>query len=243
MRNMLIHWKLFLLVGAISTAIPFSLFAYTSIYLTAGNTSILNATTPFFSVVVAFFFLQERLSAFGIGGLFLGFSGVYFLSMGDSGAGTETGILPVAAALMATFLYAVSSTFVKLKMADITPLVVATGSQFFSALLLFPFALVAWPANNPSFIAWNSAIWMAIFSTAIALVIFFRLIQTAGVTKTVSVTYMIPMFGVLWGYLFLDEKVTLHMAIGGLLTLVGVGMTTGLVDSVRLRWASEKRHL
>lgn len=241
-RDIVANWKIFLLVGAISTAIPFSLFAYTSIYVTAGKTSILNATTPFFSAVIAFAFLQERLAIYGVLGLILGFFGVYFLSSHEVGGVDGAGMLPVFAALVATFLYAVSSTFVKLKMSNMTPLIVATGSQLFSGLILFPFAIYAWPEENPSLLAWSSTVVMAVFSTAIALIIFFRLIQTAGVTKTVSVTYMIPLFGILWGYLFLGEQVTSFMLVGGSLILIGVGLTTGLFDGLRLAllWGKKK---
>jgi len=226
------NWRLFLVVGAISTAIPFSLFSYTSLYLSAGYTSILNATTPFFSAIVAYCWLSERLNLLGVLGLIIGFVGVYLLSHFNVGLSDTTVFLPIIAALVATFLYAVSSSYVRLKMCRFKPLTVAAGSQLFSALILLPFAVLSWPSKLPGTTAWVSAVSMAIFSTAFALIVFFRLLQSVGVTKTVSVTYLIPVFGVLWGYLFLGESITLQMILGGLLILFGVSLTTGIYD----RW-------
>jgi len=220
------HWKMFLFVGAVSTALPFTLFSYTSLYLPAGNSSILNATTPFFSAIIAIFWLKEHLSGYAWLGLIVGFSGVYFLSF-DQVSANSIVLLPVLAALWATFLYGFSSCYVKLYMTDFKPITVAAGSQIYATVILLPFAIFMWPADMPSAGSWWSAIAMGVISTAIALIIFFRLIQRVGVTRTLAVTYLIPLFGLFWGYLFLDEVLTAKMFIGGALVLLGVGFTSG----------------
>ncbi len=221
------HWLLFLVLATFSTAVPFSLFAYTSFHLSAGSMSILNAVTPFFGALIAFFCLQEQLSKLGVLGLAIGFGGVYILSSGEQDFDGLADFLPVGAVLLAAFLYAASSTYVKLKLSSMTPLVVATGCQLGSAIVLFPFAFYYWPEQAPSVGAWSSALGLAVLSTAIALVLYLRLIQAYGVTKSISVTYLIPLFGVLWGYLFLDEVVSLSMMFGGALILVGIALSTG----------------
>ncbi len=221
------HWLLFLLLGTFSTAVPFSLFAFTSLHLSAGMTSILNAATPFFGALVAFFWLHERLTKLSALGLLVGFCGVYVLSSGEWSLDGFEGFLPVGAVLLAVFLYAASSAYVKLRLSHMTPLLVATGCQLGSSIVLLPFALYFWPSEAPSVGAWGSALGLAVLSTAIALVLYLRLIQAFGVTKSISVTYLIPLFGVLWGYLFLDEVVSLSMMFGGALILVGVALSTG----------------
>ncbi|WP_086930371.1 DMT family transporter [Agarilytica rhodophyticola] len=227
MSLILTHWLQFVFLGVTSTAIPFTLFAYTSLYLPAGLTSILNATTPFFGAVAAFYFLNERLGVMGGLGLAIGFLGVYLLSAFSHGGSDAAGIWPVVSALVATFLYSISSVYVKLKMNQLQPLTVAAGSQLFSAAFLFPMAIVFWPAEMPGALAWGSTLAMGVFSTALSLVIFFRLLQTEGVTKSIAVTYLIPVFGVLWGALFLGESITHIMVVGGILVLIGVSFTSG----------------
>lgn len=236
-RDLLTRWRQFLFTGAMSTALPFTLFAYATLYIPAGHASILNATTPFFSAIVAFYWLKERLTVVGSIGLVLGFLGVYVIARQNGSGASEIGavpisIAPIAATLVATSLYAISSSYAKLKMSDLKPVVVAAGSQLYAAMVLLPLTLISIPDAMPSAKAWIGALCMAIFSTALALIIFFRLLQSEGVTRTVSVTYLIPAFGVLWGYLFLDEKVSLPMLVGGGMVLLGVSFTTGMYD----RW-------
>lgn len=227
-KALLENWKIFFFVGLVSTALPYSFFAYTSLYIPAGSASILNATTPFFTAIVAFIWVREQPTKMGVAGLFVGFSGVYVLSVKGGDISLSDSLLPIASALMATLLYAYSSTFIKLKLSHLPALTVAAGSQLYAGIILLPLALVYWPKTSPSVDAWMSIIAMAVFSTALALILFFRLLQTVGVTKTISVTYLIPLFGVLWGYLFLDEKISTEMLSGGALILLGVSFTTGL---------------
>ncbi len=189
--------------------------------------SILNAVTPFFGALVAFFCLHERLTKVGVLGLVIGFGGVYILSSGEQGLEGVADFLPVGAVLLAAFLYAASSAYVKVRLSHMTPLVVATGCQLGSSIVLLPFALYFWPSEAPSIGAWSSALGLAVLSTAIALVLYLRLIQTFGVTKSIAVTYLIPLFGVLWGYIFLGEMISISMMFGGVLILVGIALSTG----------------
>lgn len=238
-KKLLQHWRLFFFLGAVSTALPFSLFAYTSVHIASGYTSILNATTPLFSALIAWAWLQERLDGYGVLGLALGFVGVVWLASEQAkDSAVISGVLPVLAALTATSLYAFSSAFAKLKLSHLTPLTVATGSQLYSAIILAPFAALLWPSQLPSVGAWSAALALAIFCTAIALIIFFRLLQSDGVTKTVAVTYLIPLFAVLWGVVFLGERVSMSMVLGGGSVLLGVSLTTGVFHRLRRKPAA-----
>ncbi len=227
-KALLENWATFFFIGLVSTALPYSFFAYTSLYIPAGSTSILNATTPFFTAIVAFIWTREKPTKMGVAGLFIGFSGVYVLSARGGDISLSNSLIPIASALAATLCYAYSSIFIKLKLSHLPALTVAAGSQLYAGIILLPLALLYWPKTSPSIDAWMSIIAMAVFSTALALILFFRLLQTVGVTKTISVTYLIPLFGVLWGYLFLDETISIEMMSGGALILLGVSFTTGL---------------
>jgi drug/metabolite transporter (DMT)-like permease len=114
------------------------------------------------------------------------------------------------------------------------PLTLATLSQLFAAASLLPLALLAVPEQMPSAKAWWSVLLLGIASTGIAYVIYFRLISQVGPTKTLTVTFLIPAFGLFWGWLFLEEEIGWSMVAGCLLILVGVGLTTGVLAG-RLR--------
>lgn len=223
------HWLLFLWLGAITVAVPFSLFAYVTLHVTAGTTSILNATTSMFSAIVAWLWLQETLSLRATLGVVIGFLGVFVLSFGKQliQQGTTEGIhvLSVFAALAAASMYAYGSCFARKYLHTFRARTVAAGSQFGAALLLLPMGWYFWPTSNPGAVAWGSSLLLGIFCTALALIMYFDLLKKVGVARTVSVTYLIPVFGILWGALFLQESVTLSMCIGGALVLLGVALT------------------
>ncbi|MGY8817760.1 MAG: DMT family transporter, partial [Pseudomonadales bacterium] len=135
-------------------------------------------------------------------------------------------IKPVIAALTAASLYGYGSCFTRIHMQGYAPITITAGTQFFTALFLLPFGLYFWPDAPPSMSSWLSVFSLGIFCTALSLVFFFHLLQEIGVANTLSVAYLIPMFGILWGYIFLDEVVTSGMLIGGTGILIGVALTT-----------------
>ena len=227
------RWQQVFLMGAFNTAIPFALFGYAVLHLSAGVTSVLNGTTPIFGAIVAYVWLKDKISVSGMVGLILGFIGVYILMAGKAEVDTSTIWLPTIAVLGATCCYAIAANFTKLYMQDIKPLALAAGSQISSAALLLPIAMFFLPETMPSVNAFYAVAALGIFCTGIAYIIFFRLITTVGPTNAISVTYLIPVFGLLWGYLFLDEGITLTTIIGSGCILLGVGLTTGLLTKGR----------
>jgi drug/metabolite transporter (DMT)-like permease len=232
-RGMRRHVPAIALVGVIGSAMPFALIAYATLTVTAGYASILNATTPMFGALVAWIWLGDRLKPSGIIGLLIGFAGVFVLVWGRGEMPTLQLGTAVAAALTATLLYGLAATTTKRYLAEVHPLTLATLSQLFAAASLLPLALLAVPEQMPSAKAWWSVILLGIASTGIAYVIYFKLIGQVGPTKTLTVTYLIPAFGLFWGWLFLDEQIRLSMVAGCLLILLGVGLTTGVLVNGR----------
>ena len=223
------HVPAIALVGVIGSAMPFALIAYATLTVTAGYASILNATTPMFGALVAWIWLGDRLRLSGIIGLLVGFAGVFVLVWGKGEMPSLQLGTAVAAALTATLLYALAATTTKRYLAEVHPLTLATLSQLFAAASLLPLALLAVPEQMPSAKAWWSVVLLGIASTGIAYVIYFRLISQVGPTKTLTVTFLIPVFGLFWGWLFLEEAIGWSMVAGCLLILLGVGLTTGVL--------------
>jgi len=219
------HWREFFWVGIFTTAIPFTLLSYVSLSMTAGYTSLLNATVPMFSAIIAWIWLKQTLTWVGIIGLVLGFAGVFVLASPGSADYGEI-LLPITAAVLATSGYAYGSCYSSLHLHKFPSITAAAGSQMYAAIFMLPFGLWFWPDHTPSALSWLCALALGVFSTAIALIMFYHLLKQVGVAKTVSVTYLIPAFGILWGILFLDESLTGNMLIGGALILAGVGVTT-----------------
>ena len=220
------------LLGAINSAIPFSLFAYAVLSVTAGFAAVLNSTAPLFGALVAFIWLRDRPSPPRIVGLIVGFIGVLVLVWGRVSVGSG-GATPVLAGLGAAVLYGIAANYTKKRMNHIDPLVIATGSLVAATVLLFPIAVVYWPDVPPRPVSWVSAVLLAVFCTAIAYILYFRLLSRIGPAKALAVTYLIPAFGVLWGYLFLHEPVTTSMLTGCAVILLGTTLATGVLESWR----------
>ena len=233
MRVFIVHWKELLLVGTFNTAVPFILFAYATLTLTAGTTSILNATTPMFGALIGYVWLKDKLSLQSIIGLLVGFVGVALLVVGNGGEGSSSHYLPSLAVLLATACYGWSANYTKLHLSNVNSVVFATGSQLAATVVLLPVSLFFIPDEMPSLNAWYAGIALGVACTGIAYVIFFKLIENLGPAKAVSVTYLIPFFGVIWGSIFLGEIITAQVIIGGLVILIGVAMANEVFSLVR----------
>ncbi|XQW86585.1 DMT family transporter [Thalassotalea piscium] len=223
------YWPKIFIVGSLNTAVPFVLFGWATLYLSAGMTSVLNATTPMFGAIVAFIWLKDKLSISAVIGLLIGFIGVYFLMLDKLMVNAEAVILPTLAVLLAALCYGISANYTKRYLSDIKPLALAAGSQISATLLLLPISLFFLPSAVPSTNAFAAVITLGIICTGVAYIIFFRLIAALGPAKTISVTYLIPAFGLFWGALFLDEVITTWMICGCLCVLTGVALTTGVI--------------
>lgn len=215
-------------VGLLNAALPFVLFGYAMLELDAGFSSILNATVPIWGALVAFAWLGERLGALRIAGLCLGFAGVLVLVWDRIASPAGGAALPVLAALVATLSYAVAAAATRKRLDGVSALTGAAGSQLFAASMLAPFAIVSWPAGPVDAHGWLSAVLLGVICTGLAYVLFFRLIARIGSTRAVTVTFLVPAFGMVWGALFLDESITPRMLTGTATILAGTALTTGL---------------
>jgi len=220
-------------LGAVNSAIPFSLFAYAVLSVTAGFASVLNATAPLFGALVAFIWLRDRPAPTRIAGLIVGFAGVLVLVWGRLSVVSDGGGMAVLAGLSAAVLYGISANYAKKRLSDVDPFVIATGSLIAATVLLLPLAIFYWPETPPSVVSWVSAVLLAVFCTGIAYILYFRLLSRIGPSKTLAVTYLIPAFGVLWGHLLLDEPVTTSMVVGCAVILLGTTLATGMMSSWR----------
>jgi drug/metabolite transporter (DMT)-like permease len=217
------HWRLLLLVGCLNAAAPFTLLAYAALELTAGMTSILNATVPIFAALVGYLLYMEPLDARRGSGILLGFLGVLVL-VGMPQGGTALPLLPVIAGLVAALSYVFAANLAKRRLVHIPGLVFVTGSQLGAAALMLP--LLPWfiPGAMPGPGVMASVLALAVLCTSLAFLIYFRLLREVGPVRTLTVTYLIPVFAIAWGALLLDEALTPNMLFGGILVLLGVAM-------------------
>ena len=227
------HWKPVMICGLINSAIPFALFSFALLSISTGLSSILNATVPLFGALVAWLWLGDKPGASRTVGLVIGFIGVALLASGKasfkpdpSGAVTAWGIL---ACLLATISYAVAASFTRRYLSGLNSLMVATGSQIGAALGLALPTLLMWPAQAPSLKAWGALLALGILCTAVAYVLFFRLIEQLGPARAITVTFTIPVFAVFYGVTLLGETVTTWMLFCGVIVLCGTALATGLV--------------
>ncbi|QNM94699.1 DMT family transporter [Chitinimonas koreensis] len=215
-------------VGLLNSALPFCLFAWATLSLSAGFTAVLNATTPLWSALVAYLWLRSPLPATRVAGLAIGFVGVVVLVWGKVSFKPGGDGFAIVAALAATLSYGIAANYTKQKLAGVAPLVVATGSQGAAALMLLPLAAWLWPPQSPPAQAWQAAIALAAACTALAYFLYFRLIAHVGPSKAVAVTFLIPLFAIAWGGLFLAEALTPAMIAGGAVILAGTALAIGL---------------
>ncbi len=222
-------WPGLLLVGLLNGALPFALFSFAALSINAGMSSILNATTPMWGALVAWVWFGQRLDASRLMGLALGFIGVVVLAWDKASFKPGGGGFAILAVLLATLSYGVAANGTKRFLSQASPLAVASGSQFAAALLLLVPAWLHQPAQMPSMRAWGAVSLLALLCTSVAYILFFRLMKRVGPTNTIAVTFLIPVFALIWGFLFLHETLTVMMAIGCLVVLLGTGLAVGVL--------------
>jgi drug/metabolite transporter (DMT)-like permease len=242
------HVRPLLIVGILNSAAPFCLFSWAEYTLSAGVTSVLNATTPLWGALVAYFWLKDRLGGTRIAGLAIGFVGVIALVWDQvaappaGGAGATTTALAAGAGLAAALLYGIAASYTKRHLTGIEPLTVAAGTMTCAALVLLPFAALTWPTGPVSAQSWGAVIALGIGCTGIAYLMYFWLIATIGPARTITVTFVIPVFGILWGALFLGERVSADMVVACIAILAGTVLSTGFVARLPgMRIGTEKR--
>jgi len=230
------HWKPIFFAGIINSAIPFALFAWAVLHIATGLTSILNATVPLFGALVAWMWLGDRINRLRWAGLALGFAGVALLAWrAPSGTGfkSDSAMWAIGACLLASAFYGLSASFARRYLTGLPPLATATGSQIGAALGLSLPTVWLWPAQMPGLRAWGAIAAIAVLCTGIAYIIYFRLIASAGPSRALAVTFITPVFAVLYGTVFLGERITPWMVVCALVIVCGTLLSTGLVSTLK----------
>lgn len=227
------HWRPVFFVGLLNSAIPFALFGFAVVHISTGLSAILNATVPLFGALVAWVWLKDPPGLSRSVGLAIGFGGVVLLASGQASfQPNASGVAPVwavLACLAATSCYALAASFTRKHLPTMPPLVAATGSQMGAMFALALPALWFRPDHMPSAPAWGALIALGVLCTGIAYVIYFRLIDRAGPSRALTVTFMIPVFAIVYGVLLLGEQVTSWMLLCGLVILAGTALSSGLL--------------
>src|SRR5215204_4810016 len=222
------RWRSFLVLGFVNAAVPFCMISTAEIHLTASLAAILNSTTVMFTAIVAAVWMGNALTARKVVGIVLGIVGVTVLVGWDPIVMNWFVVLSVGAMLAASLAYALGSVYAKRTFAGSPPLAIAIGQLTAAATLMLPLAAVSVPDERPSTIVVLSVLGLALTSTAVAYMLYFRLIENVGPTSTATVTLLVPLFGLLFGVVLLDEPVGPGTLAGLVLILSSVTLITGL---------------
>jgi drug/metabolite transporter (DMT)-like permease len=218
--------KPFAVVGLFAGVIPFSCFAFAALHLPAAHSAVLNATAPLFGAAFSVAWLAERLTMQKLAGLVAGIVGVAILV----GAGTlpldAKTLTAIGACLIAAASYAISSIIVKKTGAPdgIHPIAMATGSPALGGMMMLPAVPFALPPVMPSLLAIGCLVALSLLSSGLAQALFIPLIVKVGPTRAMCVSFLIPLFSMVWGVLFLHERVGSSTLLGGAVVLVAMGL-------------------
>jgi drug/metabolite transporter (DMT)-like permease len=223
------YWKQYLLIGGVNSAIPFFMYAFAALHIPASYSAILNSSAPLWSAILSVFWLGERLTWLRTLGLLVGASGVFLVVNIPPAEVDSWFLMSVLACLVATLCYGFSAVYIKKFGKSLKPRAIAGASQLMAAFVLIP-AIPVFPMRGEvtPFIALNMLA-LAIICSAVAYLLYFRLIADIGPTKALTVTFLMPLFGILWGVLFLHEQLTLGMVGGMALILLGTGLVLNII--------------
>lgn len=227
------HLGKVLFMGMLNSGIPFACFAYALLSISSGLSALLNATVPLFGALVAWVWLKDRPHGMKIIGLLIGFVGVTLLawdkaSFKPDASGLSSG-WAIVACLTACLCYGIAASYTKRYLGGVPSLVVATGSQIGATIGLALPTWWLWPAAQPGPTAWMALAAVGVLCTGLAYVLYFRLIEKVGAAGSLTVTFLIPVFAVFYGAIFLGETVTAWMLLCGAIILCGTALSVGVL--------------
>lgn len=220
------HWKHYFILGLFNSAIPFVLFAYAARTLPASVLSVLNATAPMWGALIGAVWQRQMVSGRVLAGLVLGTCGVALLVGLDHATARAGAGLAIGAALLASFNYGIASTYAKTAQA-VEPFANAHGSMWAAALLTLPLVPLMPAPGTPTIGIMAAAFALGVLCSGIAYLIYYKLIRDVGATSALTVTFLSPLFGILWGVLFLGETVGWHTLGGSAIVIAGTALVTG----------------
>ena len=229
-------WKQVLVLAIMNNAIPFTLFSYASFGADSNILAILNATTAFNTMMIAYIWIGENVTIKQLFGLIVGFIGVFILVNPQN---SSTTLISSLSALLAAFFYSFSTVYIQKNSVNANKMVLIGWSIIFSAVIMLPVTVFYLPDAMPSAAAISSAIWLGAISTGLGFIGYVRLIDKIGAVKTSTVAYFLPVFGIIWGAIFLDETITSTIIIGCFIVLIGIYLSNsnkkGYVNSVNTK--------
>ena len=220
------YWRQYALLGCVSSAVPFGLFAFAALHIPAPLSAVLNAAAPMFGALAGALWLGERLSVRRCVGLASGAAGVALVSRPEGFGDSPLFVWAVLACLGATVCYGVIGVLIRRFAPKASARGMAAGSQLGAGLLCLLLVPLALPPAAPSAVATLNLLALGLLCTAVAYLLYFRLIVDLGATRALTVTYLIPMFGLLWGWLFLGERLPPTALAGGALIVAGTVLVT-----------------
>ena len=227
------HWRAYVFVGTLNSALPFVLFAYAALHLPASYLVILNTASPLFAALASAVWLGDRLTPPKLAGLLVGAAGVALVSRAGPVVPDAAFALAVAASLGAALCYGLAGVWLKKRGAGLKPIAIAGWSQMFAALVLAPAAALSpLPLSVTPLVAANMLA-LALVGSGVAYLLYYRLIADIGPTRAMTVTFLMPAFGLIWSVWFLDEKVTLAMVAGAALIVAGTAAVLRPAVAVR----------
>lgn len=242
MPSALSAWRAFFTMGLLNNAIPFCLIVWGQGHIASGLAAILNATTPIFTVIVAHIWTNdEKITANRLLGVAIGFLGVVVLVGVDALRGLGVNLLAQLAVLLAAISYAFAGVYGRhFRRMGIDPILTATGQVTASSMLLLPIVMLAdapWTLPMPPTEVWAAAICLAVFSTVLGYILYFRILSTAGATNLLLVTFLIPLSAIAMGTIMLSE----HLAVRHFAGLACIGAGLAAIDGRWLSWLGEKK--
>lgn len=232
------HWRAYLFIGVLNSALPFLLFAFAALHLPASYLAILNAATPLFGAIASALWLAEALSPAKLAGLIAGAAGVALVSRAGPVEPDATFALAVAASLAAALCYALAAVWIKRHGGQLKSKAIAGYSQLFAGMVLLPVAAGSAPPGPVTPMVVANLLALALLCSSIAYLLYYRLIADIGATRALTVTFLIPALGLLWGALLLDETITWTMIAG---TALVIGGTAAVLRAARVAPAPQAR--
>jgi drug/metabolite transporter (DMT)-like permease len=226
--NVRTQWKQFLLLGALNAAIPFTLIAVAELYLTASFAAILNATTPMLTAIVAAVWGNEKFTARKAFGLVLGIAGVSVVVGWNPIAMSTAVLIGALCSVGAALFYGIGSVYTTRTFKGVPPMAMAIGQQLGAGVVLLPFAAFQLPPALPSMPVTLCVLALAVLCTSLGYLLYFRLINSVGATRTVTVTFLVPFFGIIWGSLFLTEPIGIGTILGLCIILTSIVFVNGI---------------
>ena len=222
-------WRQYLFIGMINSALPFALFAFAMKTLPAGYGAILNALSPLFAALFAAWMLNERLTAPRLFGMVLGLTGIgIIINLGPIALNTQT-LMAIAACIAATSLYGFIIVYIKKYAQGAPNMGITVGTLILPAILVTPVGVMFVPPVMPAGNVVLSLLGLAVLCSAIAYLLYYRLIRDIGPTRAISATFLIPIFGATWGAIFFGETLNGGAFVGGVIVLIGVALVLGVL--------------